>query len=99
VVGEIGFGAAELSDGESGIDNGGCGGGAHTPQGTPGRRAGQAGVRVCGKVPTEAGDFLGRASWIHWAGFTARLSLIAESGVSGGGTAFSRNGTRQVTLG
>jgi hypothetical protein len=41
VVGEVGFGAAEFSDGEAGVDYGGCGGGAHTPQGTPARGAGQ----------------------------------------------------------
>jgi len=40
VVGEIGFGAAEFSDGEAGIDDGGCGSGAHIQQGTPRVRGG-----------------------------------------------------------
>jgi hypothetical protein len=46
VVGEIDFGAAEFSDGEAGIGGGGCGGCAHTPQGTPRARTGQG--EVCG---------------------------------------------------
>jgi hypothetical protein len=48
VIGEIGLGAAEFSDREAGIDDGGRGGGcrgrAHTPQGTPGRMAAQGGI-------------------------------------------------------
>jgi hypothetical protein len=46
VVGEVGFGAVEFADGEAGVNGGGrrgCGGCAHTPQGTPGEAERQGG--------------------------------------------------------
>jgi hypothetical protein len=99
VVGEIGFGTAELSDGEAGIDNGGCGGRAHTPQGTPGRRVVQGGGSGLWKS-ADRGRRLPQQVKLDSSGrLYGTAELLGESGVSGGGTAFSRNGTRQVTLG
>jgi len=53
VVGEVGFGAVEFADGEAGVNGGGrrgCGGCAHTPQGTPGEAERQGGFSCPAKT-------------------------------------------------